>query len=567
MHVALGRGPGLVGLPGGGRARGSLGEHLVDLLERETLGLGHEEVREEEGQHTERAPDEEDLRAEVGLVGGHHVGRDNADDAVPEPVGRGRDADTARADGQREELADDDPRGGAPGGRKERDEDADERDLGLDGAGVAAGRVDVVRGDADDGNDELRDDHARGTHEQDATTAVLLDDVERDGRREHVDERGDERDQEGVADRAERLEEGRAEVEDEVDTGELLHALETGAEKCTADVGRAIEQRALEAGEPRADVRGLGDMGLLVLVVGNDLGKLVLDEGGVTRLVANLGERNGGLLEITLLDPEARGLGEEEETRAEDDGPKELDADGDTVGAGVVAVLGRVDDAVGEQDADGDGELVAGDERAADLLGRNLRHVEDDDGRDEADTDTCDETTDDEEGQLVSTRDLEDATDAEDDTASDDSDAATEEVGKVTSNKRAKEVSRRQDRGHERLFPARKGKVGGQVCSIGREARILLAGVHPDEVGHTEDTTHPAGVVSEENAAEGSKDAHEVRLDGDRGLDPAGIGSTEHNSTSRHRGRMRDGGGGGGGGRVWGRLAVLSYLQYSTPMK
>ncbi len=54
---------------------------------------------------------------------------------------------------------------------------------------------------------------------------------------------------------------------------------------------------------------------------------------------------------------------------AEDHGPDELDGDGDAVGARVEAVLGGVDDDGGEHDADGDAELVAGHEGAADLAG------------------------------------------------------------------------------------------------------------------------------------------------------------------------------------------------------
>lgn len=52
-----------------------------------------------------------------------------------------------------------------------------------------------------------------------------------------------------------------------------------------------------------------------------------------------------------------------------------------------------------KHDADGDGELVARDEHAADLAGADLGHVEDDDGRDETDTEPCDETTDDDGGK------------------------------------------------------------------------------------------------------------------------------------------------------------------------
>jgi len=58
------------------------------------------------------------------------------------------------------------------------------------------------------------------------SSTEFLDGVERDGGGADVDEGGDERDQERVVDCAETLEERSTEVEDEVDTGELLHHLE-----------------------------------------------------------------------------------------------------------------------------------------------------------------------------------------------------------------------------------------------------------------------------------------------------------------------------------------------------
>ena len=52
-----------------GRVTGrGLGQHLIDLLERETLGLGDEEVGVDEAASAESAPDEEDGRAEVALA-------------------------------------------------------------------------------------------------------------------------------------------------------------------------------------------------------------------------------------------------------------------------------------------------------------------------------------------------------------------------------------------------------------------------------------------------------------------------------------------------------------------
>lgn len=54
-------GKGRVRKPGGRIARGDFFHHFVDLLERQALHLGDQEVGEEEGQDAEGAPDEEDL--------------------------------------------------------------------------------------------------------------------------------------------------------------------------------------------------------------------------------------------------------------------------------------------------------------------------------------------------------------------------------------------------------------------------------------------------------------------------------------------------------------------------
>ena len=48
--------------------RGGLLHHLIDLFKSEALGFIDEEVSVEEGDRTQRTPEEEDFWAEVGLV-------------------------------------------------------------------------------------------------------------------------------------------------------------------------------------------------------------------------------------------------------------------------------------------------------------------------------------------------------------------------------------------------------------------------------------------------------------------------------------------------------------------
>ena len=214
-------------------ARSSLLHHLVDLLQGQTLGLGDEEVGVDKGTGAERAPDEEDLGAQVALVVVYHVRGDDRNDlysvsrsalensniedqmgtyAVPQPVRSSGQGDTTRSDRQREDLADHDPGAWTPGAGEEEDVDADKGNHGADGLGVG------TIGHTENGDDELADHHAQGTPQQQRATADLLDGVEGERCRKHVDNGGDHAQQEGVLDGTQLLEEGGSKVEHEVDT-------------------------------------------------------------------------------------------------------------------------------------------------------------------------------------------------------------------------------------------------------------------------------------------------------------------------------------------------------------
>lgn len=91
-------------LPASRGAGGGLLHHLVNLLQGETLCFRDEEVGVEKGAGAEGAPDEEDLGAEVALVVVDHVGSDDGDDAVPEPVRGGGEGDAAGTDGKGEDF-------------------------------------------------------------------------------------------------------------------------------------------------------------------------------------------------------------------------------------------------------------------------------------------------------------------------------------------------------------------------------------------------------------------------------------------------------------------------------
>jgi hypothetical protein len=385
-----------------------LGHHLVDLLERQTLGLRNEEVGVDEGDGAETSPDEEHGRLEVTLVGTDHVRGDDGDDGVPEPVGGGGKGNTTRANGQREDLTDEDPGTRTPGSGEEEDEDGDERNLGVDSGNVVGASGSVSEGggvvetlsNTDDGNQELADQHAESTEQKKRAATKLLHSVEGKRSRADVDQGEDQRDQEGVVNGASRLKERCRVVEDEVDTSPLLHHLERGTEDSLAQVGVGLEQRSLEAVCPARDPATGGDELALVLLVGNDLSKLELDQGpevggiGAGRVhTTNLHQSLLGLFWPTALDKVTRGVRKASNTTTQDETPGKLNTNRNAVLASVTTALYAVVDAGGKKQTNGNAELVTGDERTTDLLGANLGHVENDNGRLETDTNTGNSTT------------------------------------------------------------------------------------------------------------------------------------------------------------------------------
>ena len=398
--------------PLGGGTGGSLGHHLVDLLEGETLGLGNQEVGVDESDSAETSPDEEDGGPQVTLILANHVGGDDGDDGVPEPVGGSGEGNTTRTDGKREDLTDEDPGTRTPGGSEEEDEDGDEGDLGVDGGDVVgaggtiweSGGVVETLSNTDDGNQELADQHTEGTEEEECAATELLHSVEGKRSGADVDQGEDERDQEGVADGTGRLQEGCGVVEDEVDTSPLLHHLEGSTENGLAEVGVGLEEGALEAVHPSGKPATSRDKLALVLLVGDDLGKFEFDQGpevggiGASWVyTTDLHQGLLGLIGTAALDEVTRGVGKASNTSTQDKTPSELDTDGNAVLATVTTVLNGVVDAGSEKETNGDAELVTGDERTTNLLGANLGHVENDDSRLETDTNTGDGTTSDKE--------------------------------------------------------------------------------------------------------------------------------------------------------------------------
>ena len=143
--------------------------------------------------------------------------------AVPEPIGRSRDTNSARSNWEGEDLSDDHPRTGTPGGSEEGDVEADEGNHGGNSSMIIFLRP--AGGNTNDADNELHNDHSRASDDEDPAAAEAFDGPKGDWGRADVDEGCDEGDEERVLDRAEGFEEDGPEVEDEVDTSQLLHHL------------------------------------------------------------------------------------------------------------------------------------------------------------------------------------------------------------------------------------------------------------------------------------------------------------------------------------------------------
>lgn len=70
---------------------------------------------------------------------------------------------------------------------------------------------------------------------------------------------------------------------------------------------------------------------------------------------------------------------------------------------------------------------------------------------------------------------------------------------------------------------------------------VWEAGVLSDEVFHSQDTTHPAGIIAEEDTAESCKGAYQISSGGDGRFQTGGVGGT----TDDNRGSSSSGHDGG----------------------
>jgi hypothetical protein len=160
-----------------------------------------------------------------------------------------------------------------------------------------------------------------------------------------------------------------------------------------------------------------------------------------------------------------------------------------------------------------------------------LLNLQDDNGGNESDTETGNETT---SNHDIETRrgSLENAANDEDEASKNDSHAATDEVGKITSDDSSEEGTGGKNGSGQGLMRLGNNEgglaVGLDLSAVFRHAGefdlgVLLSGILLDEVVHSKDTSHPTSVIPEEDTTKGGKGDNQVGPDGDGRLNARDI--------------------------------------------
>lgn len=113
------------------------------------------------------------------------------------PVGSGRKTDTPRSNGDREGFANNDPSARSPSRCEEKDVETDESNLPLDDLAV------IWPDSSHDGHDEFTNEHTECSIDEEGSATKSFDGPKRDWCGTDIDEGGDKRDEERVANRAE----------------------------------------------------------------------------------------------------------------------------------------------------------------------------------------------------------------------------------------------------------------------------------------------------------------------------------------------------------------------------
>lgn len=462
-----------LGLPG--RRNGLV--KLVDLLQRKTLGLVDGQECEQETQEVAASPDEEHVGTQVTLVWVDHVWGRVSNGEVPQPVRSGTQSDGLSSGSQWEDLTDNDPSGRTPSGSEEGNEDAAEGNQDVLGsAGVGS--------DTGDGNDELRQRHTGGTSQQDVSSTNDFHQQDTWDSRTDVDNVGGQRSGETVDTSG--LEESGTEVENEVDTSQLLESL-------NKNTGRQSLELVVLSGEDLAP-RRLTVLGL-ELVSSLDVLQLLDQVRVVNWQLSQSRKRLSGLGVLTLRNEESWGLWQHEHTNTQNKTPQDLDGQWDSVRSSGVDLVGTLVDASSQEDTDSDGPLVTRDNGTSDPLRSSLGLVQRNSRRDQTNTQTGDNSADQKErnggsGGLQSSTQVENNERRDNQTPT-----SAQSIVNGRSNQSTEESTGGQNRDDQRRF------VGGESDLVLWEVRL--------DPRHGHDTRDGTSVVTEKDTTEGGENTDE----------------------------------------------------------
>lgn len=209
---------------------------------------------------------------------------------------------------------------------------------------------------ANGGESDETSKHKNSTDHQGLATTKVLNNVETTESGTKVDSAENDLSDKAVGNTS-TLHDGSSVVEEVVGTGQLLQGLEDHSQDNTEEHARG--------GQKLVPLLILG-FGLLLLL---DLIQFFHDAVVVLGDTIESGQGEAGLVDATTTVVKTRRLGEEEHTTTKGKSKDEGQAQGDTPLAGVVESFGTQIEEVGQEDTEGDEELVATDNGTTDVTG------------------------------------------------------------------------------------------------------------------------------------------------------------------------------------------------------
>jgi len=287
--------------------------HSVNLLKGTALGLVDEEEDDEDGSET--AAGEDVTVTEVN--GAVDEGSEEGDEEVPGPVGGGGNSHAGSTVTEGVHLTTDGPDNGTPGSGKTDNEEAGEDNHSNTGRvrrGVGVQNL-VTNGSPDHEANE----HPGGTDHKTVAASIVLNNVQARQGHTEVDSAKDNLGNERVA-QTDTLEDASSVVEDEVGTGQLLQRLQSDSKHSPVEHARTGENLV---------PRGIASVLLLVQLLLH-IGHLLSNNAVVGGDTVELRHDVASLLNTAVAVGITRGLGQEESTDTQDQGPGETDTHGDT---------------------------------------------------------------------------------------------------------------------------------------------------------------------------------------------------------------------------------------------